>query len=97
MLWLADRVEVDRRLIVRAACACARPGLKFIPKGELRPRIAIETAERWVRGNATIEEVRAAAATVPASARSAALKRSASIVRKVIGARMVLAAMKEKQ
>ena len=27
LLWLADRVDVDRRFIVRAACACARTAL----------------------------------------------------------------------
>jgi alkylation response protein AidB-like acyl-CoA dehydrogenase len=32
-----------------------------VPKGEDRPRIAIETAEAWTRGEATIEQVYAAA------------------------------------
>ena len=62
MLWLAARSGVDRKVLVLAACACARTALKHVTKGEERPRVAIETAERWARGEATIEEVRAAAA-----------------------------------
>ena len=61
LLWIAARVGVDRKLIVRAACDCARTALKYVPRGEDRPRIAIETAERWCDGTATIGEVRAAA------------------------------------
>ena len=60
MLWLAAHVGVDLRLIVRVGCACARTALPFVPADEPAPRIAIETAERWTRGEATREEVRAA-------------------------------------
>ncbi|WP_340641165.1 putative immunity protein, partial [Staphylococcus pseudintermedius] len=60
MLWIAARLEIDRKLIVTAACLCARQSLVHVRPGEERPRIAIETAERWVRGEATIEEVREA-------------------------------------
>jgi hypothetical protein len=61
MLWLAGRAGVDRKLLVRAACLCAREALRYVPAGEDRPRIAIETAEAWTRGEATIDRVRAAA------------------------------------
>ena len=61
MLWIAARIGVDRKLLVRAACACARESLKYVRAGEERPRVAIETTERWTRGEATIGEVRAAA------------------------------------
>ena len=50
-----------RRHLVLAACACARPALKYVKKGELRPLQAIEIAERWARGGAnapTLQEVR---------------------------------------
>jgi hypothetical protein len=61
LLWLAAKLEVDRRLVVLAACDCARLALKHLSTvGDARPHIAIETAERWARGEATIEEVRAA-------------------------------------
>jgi hypothetical protein len=66
MLWLAGRVAGGpgsplRRPLVRAACACARHARPYVRAGEHRPRLAIETAERWSRGEATLEEVRAAA------------------------------------
>jgi len=61
MLWYAGHAS-DRRLVVRAACLCAREALIYIPAGEDRPRIAIETAERWTLGEATIDEVRASKA-----------------------------------
>jgi len=79
MLWLAAKIEVDRKLIVKAACQCARLALPHVPAGETRPLIAIETTEKWCEGEATIEEVRKAAeaayaaayATVYAAARAA--------------------------
>jgi hypothetical protein len=52
---------VPREVLVRYACLVARTVLDKVPAGEDRPRIAIETAEAWTRGEATIEEVRAAA------------------------------------
>ena len=74
MFWLARERGVDRRIIVRAACACARTALQFVQAGEDRPRLALEAAERWTRGEATIEEVRAArrAAYADAAAGAAA-------------------------
>ena len=71
MLWLAGRV-VKRPLIVLAACACARTALRYVPTDENRPRVAIETAERWARGEATIAEVRSATADADAYAYAAA-------------------------
>ena len=64
MLWLAGRMAgkdgwPTRQQVVLAACACARTALDFVPKGELRPLRAIETAERWARGEASLQEVRA--------------------------------------
>jgi hypothetical protein len=50
----------DRKEGVRAACLCAREALRYVPAGELRPLRAIETAEAWTRGEATIAQVRAA-------------------------------------
>jgi len=71
MLWLAGRV-VARKTVVLAACACARTALQYVPTGEDRPRVAIETAERWARGEATIAEVRSAANAANAYAAYAA-------------------------
>ena len=61
LLWLAEELEVDRKLLVTADCDCAElPKAKW-PPGDDRLRIAIETARKWVRGEATVEEVRKAA------------------------------------
>jgi hypothetical protein len=62
-LWLAALVGVDRKRVVLAACACARTALKYVPDGETRPIAAIETAEKWARGEAgvTLNDVREAA------------------------------------
>jgi leucyl aminopeptidase (aminopeptidase T) len=64
LTWLASalmrRGHLDRRVIVLCACASARTALKYVPTGELRPLRAIETAEAWCRGEATIDDVRAA-------------------------------------
>ena len=49
MLWIAARASVDRRLVVLAACDCARTALPHVPPGEDRPLRAIETAERWAK------------------------------------------------
>lgn len=46
----------DYKLGVWAACACAREALQYVPYGEQRPLVAIETAENWVRSNKTREE-----------------------------------------
>jgi len=65
MLWLAGKMSgkpesAKRKRLVLCACECARLALVHVSKGELRPLKAIETAEAWARGKATIEEVRKA-------------------------------------
>ena len=78
MIWYAGRRGIDRRVLVRIVCDCARTALRFVPEGENRPRLCIEATERWIEGAATIEEVRtarrgayAAAATADAAADAA--------------------------
>ncbi len=61
MLWIAAKLKVDQKRIVRAACACVRIMLYLVPERQARPRIAIETAERWCDGEATLAEMRSAA------------------------------------
>jgi len=70
LLWWSAKAGADRKEVVLAACACASTALKYVKEGELRPLKAIETAEAWVRGEATLEEVRAAAAAAAADASS---------------------------
>jgi hypothetical protein len=60
LLWVAAKAGVDRRLVVRAACLCAREALVHVPEGETRPLRCIEVTEAWTRGEATIEQVREA-------------------------------------
>jgi len=65
LFWLAGRMADQpgwptRRQIVLAACACAETALKYVKPGEDRPRVAIETARAWVRGDASVEDVRVA-------------------------------------
>ena len=50
-----------RRDLVLIACECARLSLKYVEYGRTQPIDAIETAEAWVRGEATIEDVKKAA------------------------------------
>jgi len=64
LLWLAARIGVDRKLIVKVACLCAREALIHITVGDPRPRLLLETVERWTRGEATVEDVRATASAL---------------------------------
>ena len=94
MLWVAGKLNVDRKVLVAAACECAELALVHVPDGEDRPRQAIETARAWVSGNATLEQVRKAASAADATraaasatdaaayaSRAKSLRRSAEIVR----------------
>ena len=71
LLWLLGRLEIDRRLLVLTACDCVRRLLIHVPAGEDRPRIAIETAEAWGRGAATIDQVIVASAAAFATSADA--------------------------
>ena len=64
--------RADRRVAVWLVCAVARTALRYVPAGEDRPRLAIETAERWVRGAATKEECGGAADAAAANAAASA-------------------------
>ena len=76
LLWLAGKMADKkgwhtRKQIVLAACACAATALKYVPKGEERPKKAIQTARAWAKGKATIEEVWAATHAAHADAHAA--------------------------
>ena len=60
MLWLAGRLDIDRKLLVLAACDCAETALKYVPDGEDRPAKCVQVTRNWCNGTATIDEVRAA-------------------------------------
>jgi hypothetical protein len=59
LLWWAGQA-VSRQELVLAACDCAETALRYVSEVEDRPRLAIETARRWARGEATVKEVDAA-------------------------------------
>lgn len=61
IFWLAFALAVrgylTHKVLVTTACACARSVLHLVPVGEGGPRLAVEAAERWVRDEATANEV----------------------------------------
>jgi hypothetical protein len=66
MLWLIGKLSGEpksktRKKLVLAACECARLSLELIPENEKRSLIAIEIAEKWTRGESSIEDVKNAA------------------------------------
>ena len=71
LLWWLTRAGLDRKTLVLAACDCARLVLHLDTDEQERPRKAIEAAEAWTRGAATIEDVRAAAYAAAAYADAA--------------------------
>ena len=73
MLWLLGKLSGDsdsdsRKELVTIACKCARLALKYVPEGEKRPLKAIQTAEKWTHGKATLQQVRDAAYDAAAAA-----------------------------
>jgi hypothetical protein len=77
LLWLLAKMKdkpgwATHKQIVSAACDCAELSLKYVEVGEERPRVAIETARKWVRGEATLEEVKKAARKADRAAYAAA-------------------------
>ena len=73
--WAAARV--DRRVLVLATCDCAETVLHLVPEGENRPHIAVAAARAWCRGDATLEDVRAAYAAAYAEAEAEAYSAAA--------------------
>ena len=89
LVWLLGALHVrgyvSRQTLVLAACACAETVLRHVPAGEDLPRLAIEAARRWARGEATVEEVRAAANTAAdAATRAAVAAADAAAVRNAV-------------
>ena len=74
MLWFAGKKSGDpesegRRRLVIAACECARLALPYAKSPTVL--ICIETAEKWSRGEATIEQVHEARRNAAADAYAA--------------------------
>ena len=60
LYWIVKEKSTDHKLIVHAACQCARLALPYCKDKQQRPLKAIETTEKWCRGEATLEEVKQA-------------------------------------
>ena len=58
LLWYAARIGIDKKLIVSAACECARLNFGHLPEKENRPIKIIEAVEQWVQGQTDIQEIR---------------------------------------
>ena len=85
LLQIAEKTGVDPMCIVRAACACARTTLKYVSDSENSPRRAVETAERFARGEATLDDVRAAVMLAERAA-TALLRAADQSLRKALAA-----------
>ena len=58
LFWLAEKLGVNLKLFIQIACRCTRLVLHLVPKGEERPRKAIEAVEGWLEGKVSVEEVK---------------------------------------
>ena len=89
MLWYAGKLsgpvgDEKRKLLVLACCACARLSLPLFEKrypDDKRVRDCIETAEKWARGEATVEALQVARRNCYAAAAYAAAAAAADAYR----------------
>ena len=85
MLWLACKKEMfTRRDRIHAICDCAETALKHIPKGEHRPRLAIEAVRVYADNPTTenLERLIVAGAAAGIVAGAAAHKHMCALIRK---------------
>ena len=73
LLWLAGGLDVDRKLLVSGACACARTSLAHVkdPQDLEITTKALARAEKWTKGEATDEDMKIASAATSAAASAA--------------------------
>ncbi len=98
MLWLAGRLvgppeSESRKKLVLATCQCARLALPYVAPSENRPLRAIETAEKWARGQENIilsqvENAAYAAFDAFAAAAAAAFAAACAAIGAAFAARM---------
>jgi len=62
--WL-EKNGADRKILVKIACVCARYALVHIPSDDPKPRIVIETTEKWIGGKVEAIKIADAARTIP--------------------------------
>lgn len=81
LLWLAKKVDVDIRTLTLAKELCAKTVIHLMT--DERSRNAVEVAEIFGRGDATIEELKAAA--YDADARVKNQLETADVCRQILG------------
>jgi len=71
LIWLAGMLGIDRKTIAAAVCDCVELALPFVIKHNERPRNAITVTRARLAGEATLEDLRAAAAAADDAADAA--------------------------
>ena len=87
MLWLAYKMEIGtKQERTHATCDCAATALKYVPKGEDRPRLAIEAARAYADNPSedSLSKLNAAGDAAWAAAGAAAYKEMCVLIRKRI-------------
>ena len=79
MLWLTKHLDIHHFVLRRIACDFARSVLYLVAAGEERPRLAIETAERFVGGSSTLEELKAASSAAGCAVKAASSQAARSV------------------
>lgn len=91
MLWYICKMEIGtRQERIHIICDCAATALKYVPKGENRPRLAIEAARKYAdeKTPENLEKLNAARAAAEA-ARGAAHKKMCVMIRKKISVKEI--------
>jgi len=91
LLWFCAQLKINRDLIVMAGACCAETALIYLPPDEIRPKAAIEIARARCRGEATLEDVKAAVRDAHAAARAASAAHSAAAFAAALAAAYVAA------
>lgn len=64
MIWLLGELQANSRLFVAISCDMAETTLSYTPDEEVQLRGALETVRRWLKGEATTQDVLQAQAEV---------------------------------
>lgn len=57
MLWLAGRLQIDRKKITQVACSCVRLAFPYAGKNVKDIESKLESVEAWAKGQATDEKL----------------------------------------
>ena len=76
MLWLLGNMQdkpgwLTHKQVTSIVCDCVEPALKYVKPGETRPAECLAVVRKWIKGEATIEEVEKAKEAAYAAAANA--------------------------